>query len=95
MPLTDTPDGQTHYQNDGCGEKLHDEKPKTSGIAGTLTHLMMYTLSRRERANNHEISTTAQSRRDEEFIHAGMVMAYNDVLEWMERRGHVVSYIKR
>jgi len=25
MPLTDTPDGQTHYQNDGCGEKEHND----------------------------------------------------------------------
>ena len=25
MPFTDTPDGQTHYQNDGCGVKAHND----------------------------------------------------------------------
>ena len=95
MPFTDTPDGQTHYHDDGCGEKLHNEKPKASGIAGTLPHLAMYAISRREMANSHEIMTTAGSRRDEHLIHAGMVMAYNDVIEWMERKGAYVTCIKK
>lgn len=28
MPFKDTPDGSTHYVNDGCGEPAHNEEPK-------------------------------------------------------------------
>lgn len=24
MPFQDTPEGQTHYENDGCGEPAHN-----------------------------------------------------------------------
>lgn len=28
MPFKDTPDGSTHYVNDGCGEPAHNEEEK-------------------------------------------------------------------
>lgn len=34
MPFKDTPDGQTHYQNDGCGEPAHNDITKDTKKEG-------------------------------------------------------------